>query len=243
MLFSSVDLREELEKERNLRFPDGLLDEVSALLENDVQEERAIHARLTQAGPQKKQVIDGSHLDPNKVFDEEGISRICTHYRLRFLGSDLFRGEIPYEAITATKEFEKQIGQKVQSYKIVAPAERFILKDSMKDPLLLADLGNGYFYLICQWGTDMSWYRKWLNFPFRNITTLAFTAALIGLILTCLLPLESMVPPAHNNLNLIMLRGFTFSVSTGFFFTVALIFGIKTSKDFSENVWNSAYFN
>jgi len=40
-----------------------------------------------------------------------------------------------------------------------------------------------------------------------------------------------------------MMKAFSGFIMAGMLFTISLIIGIVSSKDFSEDVWNSKYFN
>ena len=175
-------------------------------------------------------------LDSKRRFSQQTIERICTKYRLRFLESALFKGDIPAEAIREVKLIEGQLGIQFEGFKIIAPAERFHLKDSTKDPILVAELPNGQFYYIYQWGDDMKWYQHLLKYPFRHIGALAATSGALGLVVAFLVPSQFEAIQAE-----FFYRFFMFSMTTCLIMTLAIITAIMYSKDFSENVWNSKF--
>ena len=118
------------------------------------------------------------------------------------------------------------------------------MQDNKKDPLLFADLGNGQYYLIHKWGEDLSWYRGLALFPLRNIGTLAITTMLIAFFLVAFMP-NQLIPENYLRTSALtfFFKAFSFFILNGLLFTVLLISGIIAVKDFSENVWNSKYFN
>jgi len=183
-MFREVDIIAELAKEREnqQRGSDALLKHAVQILSSDLDKDQHIQNRLKGNAQEFAQLsVDqlGS-LDGDLVFDSLVIERIATKFRLRFLNSKMYAGEIPYEATAKVKALEEQIGHEFSSFSILAPASRFQLKDATEDPILFADLGNGEYYMIHKWGDDMGWFRSILNFPVRNITTLALTSISAG---------------------------------------------------------------
>ncbi|PCJ83076.1 MAG: hypothetical protein COA57_12080 [Flavobacteriales bacterium] len=239
MLFDPVNIVEELQKEREK----ALLDEVQRILLEDAITEGNITERI-----QKKSKEEASLLEISKVshliFSKKEIKAICVKYRLRFLDSKRFKGKIPYEAILKVKEFERKHQTEVRYFKIIAPAESFKLEDNLKDPLLFAELGSGKYCLLHQWGSDMEWHQKLLLFPFRNIKTLGIYTASLAILITLFLPASFMPEFYQKTIGLVFFyKAFSCFILTGLLFTFSLIYGIKSSKDFSENVWESKYFN
>ena len=214
----------------------SLVDVAQKILLNDSRAEADVAQRIVRRG-QPQSDLHGMHqLDPSKKFNIEAIERICTKFRLRFLESDLFKGEIPAEAIREVKRIESSTGVHFETFRIVAPEERFNLKDSTKDPILMAELPNGQFYYIFQWGDDMKWYQELIQYPFRHIGALAASSALVGLLIAFLVPSQFEAMQAE-----FFYRFFMFSMTTCLLMTLAIITAIMHSKDFSENVWNSKF--
>ncbi|MDC3337964.1 hypothetical protein OAW23_08840 [Flavobacteriales bacterium] len=130
--------------------------------------------------------VDETSLDSSRIYTLNEIKKIAINYRLRFLPSKYFIGEIPYPAIMEIKELNKLSGTNVRKFRILAPARRFELEDENADPLLFTPLLNGKYYLIHQWGNDLAWYKKVLFFPLRSFKhmvcfalTIAFIVALV----------------------------------------------------------------
>lgn len=111
-------------------------------------------------------------MDITKVFTLEQIKGICIKYRLRFLPSNLYKGNIDPQLPSKVKEFVMLEGKSVEDYQyyICAPAESFELQARSKDPLLFAKLDEDHYYLIHKWGDDMSVSRAIFNFHRRTET-------------------------------------------------------------------------
>ncbi|NQV53612.1 MAG: hypothetical protein HQ500_10540 [Flavobacteriales bacterium] len=232
-----IDLRQEMEQAQVEFDQNNLLRAAKAILNVEFNSESNISSRIVEGGRRASSNEAWiAHLDPNRRFNLEAIERICTKFRLRFLESDLFKGDVPADAVREVKRLESSLGVQFSAFKILAPAERFHLKDSTKDPMLLAELPNGQFYYIFQWGDDMKWYQHLLKYPFRHIGALAASSSLIGLMIAFLVPSQFEAIQAE-----FFFRFFMFSMTTCLIMTLAIISAIIYSKDFSENVWNSKF--
>lgn len=241
-MFKSINLKEALAQENSKINQDShLLQEVKNLLQTEAQNDQRILNQITgkQVVTITSTSIDYSVLDPNLMYAEEAIFNLCSRFRLRFLDSKLFKGEIPYEALVAIKQLEQKLNVKLKIFKVIAPASRFQLKDSMEDPILVAKLANGTYYFIHQWGTELAWHKQVYYYPFRNITTLAISASLLAFLLIWILP-----TPLTTSTTAMFVLGKMYSwlVFSGMIFTTALIVGIIAISDFSENVWDSKFF-
>lgn len=230
-----INLLEEMANAQIEFEQNSLVKEAQTILSNETAIELAIASRLKKSEI-KNPIFSTDLLEEGRIFNIEAIEKICTRFRLRFLSSKLFKGEIPAEAIREVKRIESAAGITFRSFRIVAPEERFNLKDSTKDPILLAELPDGRYYYIFQWGDDMKWYQELLKYPFRHIGALAASAALIGLLVALLVP--SQFAALKNEF---FFRFFMFSLTTCLVMTLSIIMGIMNSKDFSENVWNSKF--
>ncbi|MEQ9187511.1 MAG: hypothetical protein RLP15_07230 [Cryomorphaceae bacterium] len=233
----SIDLLHEMEIAQVEWEQNTLVKEAKWILRAEHATESNIESRIRKPR-QSHNDFDGwvKNLDPKRKFNLEAVALICTRYRLRFLESDLFKGDVPADAIREVKRLESSLGVRFKAFKIVAPAERFFLKDSTKDPILLAELPNGQFYYIFQWGNDLKWYQYLLKYPFRHIGALAACSSLIGMMIAFLVPSQFEAAQAE-----FFYRFFMFSMTTCLIMTLAIITAIMYSKDFSENVWNSKF--
>ncbi len=245
MIAPNDELLQDLQREEDrVLEEEQLLRRAEELLEQGGTDDERLLERIRHARTSQTPFIDEEGLDQERLFSERAIRNLCIKYRLRFLSSRYFKDELPYEAIMELRSFEKKVGQEVEDLRIVAPGERFQLEDSRKDPLLLAHLGNGKYYLLHRWGKELSPWRKMLHFPFRDLWTLIATCAFISLMVSILLPIQVFQagPDAPKEL-IVLFRAMSFFLLCSFFTTATLIFGVTTSKEFSAEQWNSKFFN
>lgn len=223
-MFAPVNIENELQKQKR----NSPLTEALSILQQEHQADVEVLDRVKSAYSQKQNfTVTGEN-----VFTREQIRTIAIRYRLRFLDSNLFKGEIPYEAILKIKEMEKKHGVKFTEFKILAPAALFKLEDRNKDPLLFASAGNEHYILIHKWGNDLAWHRRFLAFPLRSIHKFLVTVLLTSLLIALLIPADY---PA---------RLFIFLLSNLFFLSTFSHIGyIRLNQNFSEFEWDSKFIN
>ncbi len=238
-------LRDLQKEEERLSSEAELLQEAEELIRKGEKEDERILERIRQARPKEGAPIEVGEEDAEQVFSERAIRSLCIKYRLRFLSTRLFKGDLPYEAVQAVKNFEKRVGEQIEDLRIIAPSERFQLQDSQKDPLLFAYLGKGRFYLLHSWGKELSPWRKMLHFPFRNLGTLIASCALLSFLISLLLPAHFFHAGegATTQELIVLFRALSFFLLSSFFLTATLVYGVTTSKEFSADQWNSKFFN
>ena len=112
--------------------------------------------------------FDLDKLATANIFHIDNIKNTCIDYRLRFLDLKYFKNDLPQEAFDKIARLEAVHGTTLSGFKIMAPSKLFRLKNT-DDPLLFVPIGNDYFYLIHQWGDDLSPFRKLFMWPFKNI--------------------------------------------------------------------------
>jgi hypothetical protein len=116
----------------------------------------------------------------NRIFTLSEIKSIAIQYGLRFLPSDLYKGNLPNDLGMKIREFENsKYSKKLSSiyirnvgsvtYFILAPTSNFKLQQRPKDPLMFAYLSNGTYYLIHKWGSDLNIGRYILNLFNRTL--------------------------------------------------------------------------
>lgn len=241
-----LDLIEELEKEKETRANSekSLLDFAYQIIADDTLNDNYIASRLVHPEKQSENLIDSSLFEDKNLFTLGEIATIAAKYRLRFLSSDLFKEDIPLEATFKIRDLENKHNIKFNEFRILAPSSKFSLKDSKEDPLLFATLGNDTFYFIHKWGNDFNWSRKLLSFPFQNIKNLGISSIILGLLIAFLTPDRLLPVTEWQSTFVSVLATVYFSfICSGFIFVSSLIFGIISEKEFSEDVWNSKYFN
>jgi len=244
-MFRNINLLAELEKERERLAQLILLAEVNKILETDLREETVIIQNI-------KGTNSGNSINPEfdneKIFSLEEIKNTCISYKMRFLDSSLYKGEIPYEAVSKIKEMQRKSETAIKKFKIMAPARLFKLADADADPMLFAELANGKYYLIHKWGTDMKWHRRILAFPTQSFQNLVITLIAFSAIVALITPNEWIVPASFMaDSGIFTYWGFH---RMTFFFHFLILSGGLTIFCFfsfflglSENEWNKKTFN
>ena len=229
-----VNLFEELLQERNKQISTN---ELTSLLKNIWTKEDSNKERITQS---LKTTNNGSfnqlkfeEMETKNVFHIDTIKNICVRYRLRFLDSNLFKGEYPKNITKIISDIEKKHDTNLNNFMIMAPSKLFKIK-SPDDPILFIPIGNNYYYLIHKWGEEFNYLRKLLVLPFKNIDNLTIFSVLVSVFFALLgkLFIPSLTSSEVFILFLFLVKGFIFI----FFYTFFL-----TRKNFSESIWNSKY--
>lgn len=239
MKLKQVNVKDALFNQR--KESNSLIEQAIAILNTSVQSDEDVLSRLKYKLDEP--LMDTNLIDENdskNIFNIHEIKSVCIKYNLRFLDSSLFKSEFPYEAIIKIKEFEKKYKVKIKNFKIVAPADVFKLEDCNKDPLLFAQLADNKYYLLHQWGSDLSWYRAIISFPARSIYSYFFFMWIPALIIAFALPFKWLYVNADYELSFrLWFATYTFVI----LFVFTLFLGSTTNKNFSENCWDSRYYN
>lgn len=247
MIFSPVNLKDELAHiSKSNHGADTLIDDVNQWLSAQVvDEEKALQNFPNHTGIEFEPTKNGLQFDINQAYSHEHIKELCIRFRLRFLPSELYKGTLPYSAITAINQFENTFNQgDKKQYYIVAPAEFFKLQDRFSDPLLFAQLSNGTYYLLHQWGEDFKPYKQAMVYPMRNEKTLAITSIALGIVVTLLSIVSGAFSLEEYNIGAWFARQvITFVFSASLIFVSSIVYGLVTYSDLSEDTWNSKYFN
>lgn len=230
MNFNTVDLEKELDRLKEKDKKKAVLSEVDDILQQAEREDLRVSASLS--GEQKTTFIDESLLDDSRIYSYEQIKEICIKYRLRFLDSKVFKGEIPYEAISKIKQLEREQNQTLNGFKIVAPKELFQLEDKDSDPLLFLPLKNGRYYLIHKWGGELNVFRSILAFPLRNFMSMFWFLVGVAIVFSLAVP----TPSWHVFLFLVV---HSFIAICGI--TCMLVFMAR--ENFSSTEWDSKYLS
>lgn len=242
-MFEKVNLEAELYKQREADRdlePSVVLAEFKSLFEADWERDGRLRSAMKSAGGSNR--LPGPEgLDPERIYPLESIRKICLKYRLRFLGTDLFQGEIPQSALTEIKNTERRMGTPLESFMIVAPAKMFTLEDANRDPLLFAPLSDGRYYLLARWGNDLSWHRAIAAWPVRSPLHLTATVAAVAALITLFIPTPWLVDQPVGYFNFFRLVAFVlnFTVLGG----LVSYFWFVMYRKFGWYAWNSRTFN
>ncbi len=238
MKLRRTNLSQEILQLRNKRISQAaFMEELQGILDRESAREKKIWNALHQDCHEESNHFYFDLLVRDKIFHLSDIQRICITYRLRFLNSSLFKGNLPYEAISKIKHLEQQHHTSLKAYKIMAPAGFFRLKNA-DDPLLFVPMGNEYYYLIHAWGRDLHPLRKLMMWPFKDLENFIVLLLGLSLILTALIP-EGMFSPEQTTSQFLIIYLFMVKWLAG----VAIFLGFKRGLNFSCSSWNSKYFN
>lgn len=239
MLLPKTNIEHQLAKAKSKRFiskKDGLKEVYTILSNLDTELGRIENNINTSTGTPNNQ-FKFEALESSKIYHIEDIKYICIDYRLRFLDAKYFKGEIPAEALSKIKSLEREHDLEIKGFKIIAPSKLFKLADK-DDPLLFAPIGNGYHYLIHQWGNDLHPLRKILMWPFKGMGNLSLLVLLISFLLTLLVP-EGLFSKSSSNAEFWIINFFVFKSIAA----VVIFYGFALGKNFNPAIWNSKYFN
>jgi len=238
MLFKKTNIEEKLQAlHKNNSESVDILKQIQQVLEKDAQNKSRITRNLDKGIEASQNDFDFDLLETDKVYHLSQIKQICIDYRLRFLDSKYFKGEIPVEALHKLKKLEQEHQTELKGFKIIAPSKLFKLADK-DDPLLLAPIGNNYYYLIHKWGNDLHPMRKMLMWPFKNIVNLILLVLAVSLLTTLLIP-EGLFSKTSSSSHFWVLFFFTFKSAAA----IVIFFGFAKGKNFNPAIWNSKYFN
>ena len=237
MFINKLNLEESLlSRRKKFKSEAALLLEVKALFTENDFDRNLITTKLSQKSSTKPNQLQFDLLETNKIFHLEQIKTICIDYRLRFLDSDIFKNDIPEEAISKIRMLEKTHYTSLDGFKIIAPSKAFHLLN-YDDPLLFVPMGNDYYYLIHQWGSEMNPLRKLLVMPIKNLGNFTITTILLSVFVALLVPennLSKSVPLASVIVFLFAFKSI-FAVFAYYFFMMG--------KNFNEEIWQRQYYN
>ncbi len=237
-MLERTDIEKQLNKLRSKRISsEDLLSEVHRIFAQNDAERSAIGNVLSEKNSGNQNSFTLDLLESDQIYSLEDIRKLCVDYRLRFLDSHFFKGEIPEEAITKIRMLEKQHQTSLKGFKVVAPAKLLKLENA-DDPMLFAPMGNDYFYLIHKWGNDLHPLRKLLMWPYKSFENLVFTVFVLSIFLTSIMPIELFSKNAHYQ-EYLMLFLFIFKGVGG----MVLFYGFAKGKNFNTAIWNSKYYN
>ena len=237
MLLKRTNIEKKLQLER-LKFKVDILNEVNQILKDVDKADSKIIKAINSNDLSDENHFNYELLDADKIYHIDQIKKICIDYRLRFLDSKYFKGDLPYEAIHQIKILEQKHKTVLNGFKIIAPSKLFKL-ENIDDPLLFAPIGNGYYYLIHKWGNDLNPFRKLLMWPYKDFGNLIFTSFIISLVFTLLFPNGIFSNQDLNGSETGILFLFVFKS----IIAIVIYYGVATGKNFNSGIWNSKYFN
>ena len=229
-----VNLFEELLSERNKEISsDEIKSIVKKIWNNHDSKRDQIRTSLNKKNDDKNNQLKFDKMESKNIFHKDTIKKICVRYRLRFLDSNLFKGEYPKNITRIITDLESKHDTSLSNFKIMAPSKLFKIK-SPDDPILFVPIGNDYFYLVHKWGKEFNKLRKLMVLPFKNIDNLTIFSILVSIFFALVgkLVMPSLTSSEVFILFLFLVKGFIFIFFYMFFLT---------RRNFSESNWNSKY--
>lgn len=238
MLWEYKTLQEALLDERQKSITEAaLLNAVKAILVADEQQRAHITNRIEGGNCAIANAFNFDLLETDCIFHIDQIKNICIDYRLRFLGSHLYKSTIPPEAVSKINALEKNHNATLNGFMIMAPSKQFHL-ESYDDPLLFAPIGNDYYYLIHKWGNDLSRFRKVAVSPMRDFGSLLLFLAIASVLFAFILTKFFFT---GTQTDVFLLIAFLFSFKS--FCGIALYYCFWKGKNFNAAIWDSPYYN
>lgn len=235
-MFEPIDIQNRLIKERKkVVNSEDIIGWAYSVL-NDQSEETTILQRLSKS-PIEREInnFNIDKVDTDAIFHISQIRKICIDYRLRFLDTKYFKSSYPQEVVEKIQNIEREHNTVLDGFKIIAPSKLFTL-DKADDPLLFAPMGNGYYYLIHKWGTDLHPLRRIKYWSIKNVENLGVSLFIVSFILTMLtkgIIYDESATVGH----LFMLWLFYVKGVLGMIF----MYGVASGKNFSQYAWKSRY--
>ena len=225
-----VNLFEELINERSKQITS---EELKTAIKNIWSKDDQIKKSLNKKNDEKLNDLNFDKMKTRNIFHKDTIKKICVRYRLRFLDSNLFKGEYPKNITKIIGKIERNHNTTLSNFMIMAPSKLFKIK-SPDDPILFVPIGNDYYYLIHKWGEEFNYLRKLMVLPFKNIDNLTIFSVLVSVVFALLgkLIMPSLTFSEVFILFLFLVKGFIFIFFYMFFLT---------RRNFSESIWNSKY--
>ena len=225
-----VNLFEELINERSKQITS---EELRTAIKSIWSKDDQIKKSLNKKNDNKHNDLKFDKMKTRNIFHKDTIKKICVRYRLRFLDSNLFKGEYPKNITKIIGKIERNHNTTLSNFMIMAPSKLFKIK-SPDDPILFVPIGNDYYYLIHKWGEEFNYLRKLIVLPFKNIDNLTIFSVLVSVLFALLgkLFMPSLTFSEVFILFLFLVKGFIFIFFYMFFLT---------RRNFSESIWNSKY--
>jgi hypothetical protein len=183
----SLDIELRKKKNKTSKREDQVISEVYRILNRDLFHEKNILDNLKLYN-KSFELIDEEDVGNSDIFHTKTIKEIAIQYRLKFIDSQHYKKEIPYEAILKIKHLNSIYKKDLKNFKILAPPSDFHKNKPDSSLLLFAPTYHGNYHLIHKWGNELKWYRKISSWPMRKFETLFITVAIISLIIAVSMP-------------------------------------------------------
>jgi hypothetical protein len=188
-MFNAFDISSELLKikAKSTKPEDFVIYEVKKILNEALFKEKNILDHLKTYN-KSFEYLDEENLDKEFIFSQETLKQFCTNYRFKFLNSQEYKFEIPYEAILKIKHLNEVQKKHLDGIKILGLSDAFRKKVPQANFAMFVPTVLGNYYLVHAWGNKLPWYHKLVSFPLRSFETLAMSLIVFVLLVTLSLP-------------------------------------------------------
>ncbi len=182
--------------------------------------------------------LDEEEIIGKQIFSILQIKSTATKLRLRFLPSQAFEGEIPYEAVLKIKDLNLKHRKELKHFKILSTKKFFAENDSPDQAMLFAQTLYGNYYHIHTWGNWLKKNRKLKLVPLRNFESFALCLLLFTLIETLLISNRYLTTDLRATyFSMYRMAAFFHLLILNTGLLVFLLFGFNCN--FSEHIWDN----
>jgi hypothetical protein len=188
-MLRAVDIKSELVKVRAKirREEDDLIREVDRILHKSAFHKKNVLDNLKNYN-ESFELVDEEDVEKESIFTLKEIKEIAIRYRLRFLDSQCYKREFPYESVLKIENINRTHKKDLKGFKLLSTTGFFRKKNNEDCAVLFAPTSLGNYYLVHRWGKELKWNRALANWPVKNIETLFLSLIIVTLIITMCLP-------------------------------------------------------
>ncbi|MGZ3862402.1 MAG: hypothetical protein ACXVPN_03205 [Bacteroidia bacterium] len=181
--------------------------------------------------------LDEEEIPSEKIFTTQQIRAAAIKLRLRFLPSQAFEGEIPYEAVLKIKSLNDKYKKELKHFKILS-TKGFFTDNTTDQAMLFGQTLYGNYYHIHTWGNSFKKSRKALSFPLRNFECFAVILLALTLIEAMLIPGRYLSTDTRATyFSMYRVAAYFHMLILNLGLLIFLMFGFHAN--FSENSWDS----
>jgi hypothetical protein len=216
---------------------DQLMIETERILLKEKFSEKKILENLKEYN-KSFELMNEEEINEENLFTLFEIRSFCIKNRLRFIDSQQFQNEFPYESILKIKDINIEQRKDLRHFKVLC-CDNSLIKTTDSFPCaLFAKTVNNNFYLIHQWGGNLDKKRKLKFWPLRNFETAFLTILFVVLFITLIIPNRYLSTDTH-------VGYFSMYRAACFFHVLIIVIGffvfrmIAMNKRLSSDNWNS----
>jgi len=232
-------LQQALENERKeLSHQDALLQDAQRILFKSRLSDKNILDNLKFYNS-SFEFLDDDEIEKQKTFTPAQIKNLCKKLHLRFLSSQSYSGEMPYEAILKIKDLNTAYRKDLKHFKIVSTEGFFASSQTDVSAMLFAQTLYGNYYLLHSWGKPLNRWRSATFFALRNFESLFICLFLFTLAESLLMPTRLLTTDAKAGYFSLYRMACIFHLLI--FNAAFTVFGLFSSRlNFTESNWDVA---